>query len=78
MRIVTELRHLDGLIGGIVVSESEYMSTTTLKKKQLLTISFHSNEEEVVRSGQYIFDTFWEKAMPAKRRIKEIEEKSQT
>jgi hypothetical protein len=74
MRIVTELRHLDGLIGGIVVSESEYMSTTTLKKKQLLTISFYSNEEEVVRSGQYIFDTFWEKAMPAKRRIKEIEE----
>lgn len=74
MRIVTELRHLDGLIGGIAVSESEYMSTTALKKKQLLTISFFSNEEEVVRSGQYIFDTFWEKAMPAKRRIKEIEE----
>lgn len=32
MRIVTELRHLDGLIGGIAVSESEYMSTTALKK----------------------------------------------
>lgn len=74
MRIVTELRHLDGLIGGIAVSESEYMSTTALKRKQLLTIAFYSNEEEVVRSGQYIFDTFWEKAMPAKRRIKEIEE----
>lgn len=74
MRIVTELRHLDGLIGGIAVSESEYMSTTALKRKQLLTIAFYSNEEEVIRSGQYIFDTFWEKAMPAKRRIKEIEE----
>lgn len=74
MRIVTELRHLDGLIGGIAVSESEYMSTTALKRKQLLTIAYYSNEEEVVRSGQYIFDTFWEKAMPAKRRIKEIEE----
>ena len=73
-RIVTELRHLDGLIGGIAVSESEYMSTTALKRKQLLTIAYYSNEEEVVRSGQYIFDTFWEKAMPAKRRIKEIEE----
>ena len=59
MRIVTELRHLDGLIGGIAVSESEYMSTTALKKKQLLTISFYSNEEEAVRSGQYIYDTFW-------------------
>jgi sugar-specific transcriptional regulator TrmB len=74
MRIVTELRHLDGLIGGIVVSESEYMSTTALKRKELLTVAFYSNEEEVVKSGQYVFDTFWEKAIPAKRRIKEIEE----
>jgi two-component system, OmpR family, sensor histidine kinase VicK len=74
MKIVTELRHLDGLTGGIAVSESEYMSTTALKRKELLAVAFYSNEEEVVRSGQYIFDTFWEKAMPAKRRIKEIEE----
>jgi two-component system, OmpR family, sensor histidine kinase VicK len=74
MRIVTELRHLDGLIGGIAVSESEYMSTTALNRKELLTVAFYSNEEEVVKSGQYVFDTFWEKAIPAKRRIKEIEE----
>ena len=60
MRIVTELRHLDGLIGGIAVSESEYMSTTALKRKELLTVAFFSNEEEVVKSGQYVFDTFWE------------------
>ncbi|MGH9984141.1 MAG: hypothetical protein ACRD8W_09315 [Nitrososphaeraceae archaeon] len=75
MKIVTELRHLDGLIGGIAVSESEYMSTTALKQKELLSIAFYSDEQEVVRSGQYIFDTFWEKATPAKRRMKEIEEK---
>jgi hypothetical protein len=31
VNIVTELRHLEGLIGGIAVSESEYMSTTTLR-----------------------------------------------
>ncbi|MGC1132238.1 MAG: hypothetical protein WA941_05415 [Nitrososphaeraceae archaeon] len=74
MRIVTELRHLDGLIGGIAVSESEYMSTTALKWKELLDVAFYSNEEEVVKSGQYVFDTFWEKAIPTKRRIKEIEE----
>jgi two-component system, OmpR family, sensor histidine kinase VicK len=74
MKIVTGLRHLDGLTGGIAVSESEYMSTTALKHKELLSVSFYSNEEEVVRSGQYIFETSWEKATPAKRRIKEIEE----
>ncbi|MGN6560787.1 MAG: ATP-binding protein [Candidatus Nitrosocosmicus sp.] len=72
--IVTELRHLEGLVGGIAVTEKEYMTTTTLRNKQLLTQVFYSNAFEVVKQGQYIFDTFWEKATPAERRIKEIEE----
>jgi two-component system, OmpR family, sensor histidine kinase VicK len=33
MNIVTEFRHLDGLVGGIAVTESEYMTTTTQKKR---------------------------------------------
>jgi len=74
MNIVTEFRHLDGLVGGIAVTESEYMTTTTLRKKELLTQVFYSNASEVVKQGQYIFDTFWNKAMPAKQRIREIEQ----
>ena len=72
--IVTEMRHLEGLVGGIAVTEKEYMTTTSLKNKQLLTQVFYSNAFEVVRQGQYIFDTFWDKAIPAGQRIKEIEE----
>ena len=72
-KIVTEMRHLEGLVGGIAVSESEYMSTTTLKAKQLLTQVFYSNAKEVVRQGQYIFDTFWNKAIPVEERFREIE-----
>ncbi|MGN6624490.1 MAG: hypothetical protein ACTHKK_10145, partial [Candidatus Nitrosocosmicus sp.] len=72
--IVTEMRHLEGLVGGIAVTEKEYMTTTTLKNKQLLSQVFYSNALEVVKQGQYIFDTFWEKAIPAEQRIKEIEE----
>ena len=72
--MVSEMRHLEGLVGGIAVTEKEYMTTTTLKKKQLLSQVFYSNALEVVKQGQYIFDTFWEKAMPAEQRIKEIEE----
>ena len=68
------MRHLEGLIGGIAVSESEYMSTTTLREKQLLTQVFYSNANEVVKQGQYVFDTFWYKAIPAEDRIREIEE----
>jgi two-component system, OmpR family, sensor histidine kinase VicK len=73
-KIVTEMRHLEGLIGGIAVSESEYMSTTTLREKQLLTQVFYSNANEVVKQGQYVFDTFWHKAISAEDRIREIEE----
>jgi hypothetical protein len=40
MKIVTELRHLDGLVGGIAVSESEYMTTTTLKQRNFSHRSF--------------------------------------
>ena len=61
-KIVTEMRHLEGLVGGIAVSESEYMSTTTLREKQLLTQVFYSDAKEVVGQGQYIFDTFWNKS----------------
>ncbi len=74
MKIVDELRHLDGLVGGIAVSELEYMTTTTLHRGQLLTQVFYSNATEVVKQGQYIFNTFWNKAVPAKQRIKEIDE----
>ena len=73
-KIVTEMRHLEGLVGGIAVSESEYMSTTTLKEKQLLTQVFYSNANEVVRQGQYIFDAFWNEAIPVEERFREIEE----
>src|SRR6476619_673395 len=36
LNIVTEMRHLEGLTGGIAVTEKEYMTTTFLKNKQLL------------------------------------------
>ena len=33
MNLVDELRHLDGVRGGIAVSETEYMATTVLEEK---------------------------------------------
>ena len=74
INIVSELRNLDGMTGGIAVTEKEYMTTTTLRRKQLLPQVFYSNDHEVVKQGQYIFDTFWDKAIPADQKIKEIEE----
>ena len=74
MKLVDELRHLDGVRGGIAVSESEYMATTLLQEEKPLTQVIYSNVKEVVEQGQYIFDTLWNAATPAEQRIKEIEE----
>jgi signal transduction histidine kinase len=74
MMIVDELRHLDGVKGGMAVSESEYMATTILEESKPLTEVIYSNVREVVEQGQYIFDTFWNSSIPAEPKIKEIEE----
>lgn len=74
MKLVDELRHLDGVRGGIAVSESEYMATTLLQEEKPLTQVIYSNVKEVVEQGQYIFDTLWNAATPAEQRIREIEE----
>jgi signal transduction histidine kinase len=72
--LVDELRHLGGIKGGIAVTEGEYMATTALAKARPLTEVIYSNAPEMVRQGQYIFNTFWEKAVPASERIMELEE----
>jgi len=74
MKLVDELRHLDGVKGGIAVSEREYMATTVLEETKPLTQVIYSNVKEVVEQGQYIFDTLWNKAISAEQRIREIEE----
>jgi two-component system sensor histidine kinase VicK len=74
MKMVDELRHLDGIKGGMAVSESEYMATTVLEESKPLTEVIYSNVKEVVEQGQYIFDTLWRSAISAEQKIKEIEE----
>lgn len=65
LNIVTDLRHLDGLKGGIAINESEYMATTVLQEEQPLTEVIYSNVEEVVSQGRYVFDTFWNNSISA-------------
>ena len=74
MNLVDELRHLDGMKGGIAVSETECMATTVLKEATPLTQVIYSNRKEFVDQMQYIFDILWYRAIPARHRIREIEE----
>ena len=75
MNIVDELRHLDGIKGGLAISETEFMATTVLEEATPLTQVIYSNVKEMVEQGQYIFDTLWSNSatIPAKQRMKEIE-----
>jgi signal transduction histidine kinase len=74
MHLVTELRHLDFVKGGLAVSESAYMATAAaLEQGKPLTQVIYSNVRVLVDQNQYLFDTLWNKAIPAMQRIDEIE-----
>ncbi|MDP9290611.1 MAG: hypothetical protein M3P08_20775, partial [Thermoproteota archaeon] len=75
MKIVDELRHLDGIKGNFMVSESEYVAPLILfEHGKVAPQAVCSNISEFVEEQQYIFDNIWNKAIPAEERIKEIEE----
>jgi two-component system, OmpR family, sensor histidine kinase VicK len=73
--IVDELRHLDGIKGNFMISETEYLAPVILYEKgKIASQVIYSNAKEMVEQQQYIFDTIWSKATPAEQKIREIEE----
>jgi two-component system, OmpR family, sensor histidine kinase VicK len=71
---IGELHHLNDIKGNFAVSEKEYMASATMQKASLLQQLIYSNVEEVLEQQQHVFDSFWNKSMPAEQKIKEIEE----
>jgi signal transduction histidine kinase len=71
---IGELRHLDGNKGNFAVSEKEYTASATLEEATLLQQVIYSNVKEIVEQQQYLFEGFWNRAIPAETRIKELEE----
>ena len=75
IKIVYELRHLDGIKGNYMVSESEYIAPLILfEHGKIAPQAVYSNISEVVEQQQYVFDNLWNKAIPSEERVKEIEE----
>ncbi len=75
MSIVDELRHLDGIKGNFVLSESEYLAPLVLiERGKAPSRIIHSNVKELVEQHEYMFDTLWSKAISAEDRIGEIEQ----
>ena len=71
-----ELRHLEEVKGNFEISDGgkEYVATASLQKAKPLKEIIYSNIKEVGEQQQYVFDTLWDKAIPAHEKIKEIEE----
>jgi two-component system, OmpR family, sensor histidine kinase VicK len=74
LQIVDELRHLNGIKGNFYLNEREYLSPATLHEKGKPAIQIiYSNVKEIVEHQRYIFETLWNKSIPAKDKIIEIE-----
>jgi len=76
MKIADEVRHIDGIKANFSVSETEYVATTAAhqEKAQPLSRVIYSNVKDIVEHQQYIFESFWNRAIPVDQKIKEIEE----
>jgi signal transduction histidine kinase len=75
MKMTDELRHLDGIKGNFYISESGYLAPATLHEKgKPASQIIYSNVNEIIEHQKYVFDSFWNRAIPAEQRINEVEE----
>jgi signal transduction histidine kinase len=75
LKMVDELRHIEGIKGNFYISETEYIAPASLHEKgKPASQIIYSNVKEIVEHQQYVFETLWGRTIPAEQRIKEIEE----
>jgi two-component system, OmpR family, sensor histidine kinase VicK len=75
LSMVDELRHLDGIKGNFYISEKAYLAPATYHEKgKPAEQIIYSNVNEMVKHQRYVFDSFWNRAIPAEQRIREIVE----
>ena len=75
LTVVDELRHLDGIKGNFYISESGYLAPATFHERgKSASQIIYSNIKEMIDNQKYIFDSFWNRGIPAKYRIRELEE----
>jgi signal transduction histidine kinase len=81
-----ELRHLAGVKGNFGISDNEYISVSTIRNLSeseppattragtTIPHAVYSNIKEDIQQHRYIFEVLWNRAIPAKQIIREIEE----
>jgi two-component system, OmpR family, sensor histidine kinase VicK len=72
---LVDIRHLDGIVNNFGVSEKEcFIGIAGRDRNQEQQHTIYSNVKSYVEAQQSIFQTIWDRAIPAKQRIREIEE----
>jgi hypothetical protein len=70
-----DLRHLDAIRGNFSISDKKtYRGSATMQEGEPPTEGIRSTTKVFVEQQQYLFETLWNKAIPAKQRFKEIEQ----
>jgi signal transduction histidine kinase len=79
-----EIRHVDGIKANFSISETEYLAYATLVEEEGEELQqqpmrpiqqvIYSNVKDIVEQQKYVFESFWNKAIPAEHRIRLIEE----
>ena len=71
-----EVLHLDGVKGNFGVSEVDNFcfSFMTSAEGRPFTHALYCNMKRYVQEQQFLFNTLWDKAIPAEQRIREIEQ----
>ncbi len=76
IKIVDDLRHINGIKGNFYLSETEYIAPATFHEKgKPASWIIYSNVKEIVEyQRHFVFDSFLSRSIPAEQKIKEIEE----
>jgi hypothetical protein len=71
---IADVRHLDGIMNTFTINEKYYFGHIMQEPNGKLTQAILSNSKKYVKFQRYIFEALWKKAIPAKQRIREIEQ----
>ncbi len=75
---ISELRHLDGIKGNFgICDQKEFVAAATIKEQQAVPQLIYSNVKEIIEQQAFIFESFWTRAIPAKQRIREMEDSTE-
>ena len=75
---ISELRHLDGIKGNFgICDQKEFVAAATIKEQQAVPQLIYSNVKEIIEQQEFIFESFSTRAIPAKQRIREMEDETE-